>query len=66
MLENTLIKDLTVEDIKALEEGRGNTRESNHRYGERSFMEILLAGSKKLNEKFADSDLFKADLGDLE
>jgi len=65
VFEKTLIKDLTVEDIAALEDGRGNTRENNCRYGERSFMEILLAGSKKLNEKFAGSDLYKIDLGDL-
>jgi hypothetical protein len=65
MLAKTLIKDLSVEDIEALETDRGNIRENNHRYGERSFMEILLAGSKKLNEKFAGSDLLKVDLGDL-
>jgi len=63
MFEKTSIKDVTVEDILILDKNRGNTRESNHRYGERSFMEILLAGSEKLNKKFAGSDLYKIDLG---
>jgi hypothetical protein len=62
----TSIKDLSVEDVEALRTARRNTRESNHRYGERNFMEILLAGSKKLNQKFADSDLYRIDLGDSE
>jgi len=62
MLEKTSIEDLTVEDITAFQAGRGNTHESNHRYGERSLMEILLAGSEKLKQQFAGSDLYKIDL----
>jgi len=56
-------EELTVEDIKEFYESRKNTRESNHRHGDRSFIEILLAGSKKLNEQFIDSDLYKMNLG---
>ena len=66
VLSKTSIEDLTVEDIEAFRITRGNTRESNHRYGERSFMDILLAGSKKLNQEFANSDQYKIDLGDSE
>jgi hypothetical protein len=66
MLEKTSIKEFTVEDVEALDKNRGNTRESNHRYGERSFMGILLAGSEKLSQKFSGSDLYKIDLGDPE
>ena len=66
MLGKTSIEELTAEDIVAFQAGRGNTHESNHRYGERSFMEILLAGSEKLKRQFADSDLYKIDLGGSE
>jgi len=66
MLLKTKIEDLTVEDIKTFRESRKNTRESNHRYGNRNFMEILLAGSKKLNQQFADSDEYKFNFGDSE
>jgi hypothetical protein len=62
----TLIEELTVEDIEAFRKSRKNTRESNHRYGDRSFMEILLAGSEKLNRQFANSDEYKMNLGDSE
>jgi hypothetical protein len=66
MLTKTSIEDITVEDIRAFRTGRGNIRESNHRLGERSFMEILLAGSEKLKQQFADSDRYKMDLGNSE
>ena len=66
MLEKTQIKDLKAGEITAFQAGRGNTHESNHRYGDRSFMEILLAGSEKLKRQFADSDLYKIDLGGSE
>jgi hypothetical protein len=62
----TSIEELTVEDIRTLRMARGNTRESNHRYGEKSFMEILLEGSRKLNQEFANSDEYKMELGDSE
>jgi len=61
----TLIEELTVEDIKAFRMARKNTRENNHRYGDRSFMEILLEGSRKLNQKFANSDEYKMDWSDF-
>jgi len=44
---------------------RKNTRESNDRHGEQSFMEMLLSGSKKLNQEFAGSDEYKIDFGEL-
>lgn len=66
MLSKATIEDLTEEDIEAFRANRKNTREGNHRHGDRSLMEILLAGSKKLNEEFAESDLYKLDLGDSE
>ena len=62
----TLIEDLTVEDIEVFRKSRKNTRENNHRYGERTFMEILLAGSEKLNQQFANADEYKIKTGDSE
>ncbi|MDR3294476.1 MAG: hypothetical protein LBT26_01425 [Clostridiales Family XIII bacterium] len=62
MLLKTSIEELTEKDIEDLRVTRKNTREHNHRHGDREFMEILLAGSKKLNIQFADSDLYKMDL----
>ena len=64
MLLKTSIEELTVEDIASFRISRKNTRESNHRYGERSYMEILLSGSEKLNQQFANSDEYKLNLGD--
>jgi hypothetical protein len=61
---STVIEEITEEDIKAMRIYRGNTRESNHRYGDRSFMEILLEGSRKFNQEFAHSDEYKINLGD--
>ena len=66
MLLKTSIEELTEDDLKKFREYRKNTRESNHRYGERSLMEILLVGSEKLNQQFADSDEYKMDRGDSE
>jgi len=64
VLLKTKIEELTVEDIEAFHKARKNTCEGNHRYGERSFMEILLAGSEKLNQQFADSDEYRFNFGD--
>lgn len=61
MLLKTTIDELNEKDIEALYETRGNTRERNHRYGDRGFMEILLAGSEKLNQEFAKTDVYKID-----
>jgi hypothetical protein len=66
VLLKTSIEELTEDDLKNFRESRKNTRESNHRYGERSLMEILLAGSEKFNQQFADSDEYKMDRGDSE
>ncbi|MDR1149409.1 MAG: hypothetical protein LBK66_12345 [Spirochaetaceae bacterium] len=63
MLLKTKIEDLSVEDIKAFRNARKNIRESNHPYGDSSIMEMLLAGSEKLNQQFADSDEYKFDFG---
>jgi len=60
----TKIEELTVRDIEDFRKARKNTCESNHRYGERSFMEILLTGSEKLNHQFANSDEYKFNFGD--
>jgi len=65
-LIKTKIDELTVEDIEAFRKARKNTRESNHRYGERNFMDILLEGSEKLNQQFADSGEYKLNSGDSE
>jgi len=64
MLLKTKIAELTVEDIEAFRKARKNTREGNHRNGDRSFMEILLEGSEKLNRQFADSDEYRFNFGD--
>ena len=66
MLTKTLIEELNEKDIESLRKARQNKLEVNHRYEGGGFMDILLAGSKKLNQEFASSDLYRLDLGDPE
>ena len=54
------IEELSAEDIRAFRCNRKNNRESNHPYGERSFMEIALSGSKKLQAS-AGNHILKLD-----
>ena len=62
LMKNT-IEELDVKDIEEFRIHRKNTRESNHPYGTKNYMDILISGSKKLNKinTFAE---YKINLGD--